>query len=141
MLVALLLAAAAQRLPTSIEGRIALLEARQMLEAQQVWALKAELPPEVIKALSDVELHVQHDIEQEDRIRDLIQTVSQLQQRLANLELLLQQTAAVESTRIPVAARMQVQALEVPAKPALRKQPKRAPSDKKARKQPVARAE
>ena len=44
MLVALLLAAAAQRLPTSMEGRMALLEARQMLEAQQVWALKAELP-------------------------------------------------------------------------------------------------
>ena len=143
MLVALLLVAAAAHhpLPTSMEGRMALLEARQMLEAQQVWALKAELPPEVLKALSDVELHVQHDIELEDRIRDLIQTVSQLQQRLANLELLLQQTAAVESTRIPVAAPMQVQALEVPARPAPRKPQKRAASDKKARKQPVARAE
>ena len=141
MLVALLLAASAQRLPTSMEGRMALLEARQMLEAQQVWALKAELPPEVIKALSDVELHVQHDIEQEDRVRDLIHTVSQMQQRLANLELLLQDKTAVESARIPVAAPMQVQALEVPAKLAPRKPPKRAASDKKARKQPVARNE
>src|SRR5256885_6862738 len=108
MFVLLLAAAAAHHpLPTSMEGRMALLEARQMLEAQQVWALKAELPPEVIKALSDVELHVQHDIEQEDRVRDLSQAVAQLQQRLATLELPLQQTAAVESTRVPVAAPMQ----------------------------------
>jgi hypothetical protein len=115
-----------------MEGRLVLLEARQMLDSQQLWALKAELPPEVIKALSDVELHVQHDIEQEDRIRDLSQTVALLQQRLANLEMLLQDKVPVEaasSTRIPV---MQVQPVEVASKPAPR-------SKKKTRKQPVAR--
>jgi hypothetical protein len=116
-----------------MEGRVALLEARQMLEAQQVWALKAELPPEVLKALSDVELHVQHDIEQEDRIRDLSQTVAQLQQRLASLELLLADRTSVESTtRIPV---MQMQPLEVPAKPSPRKAEKRR-AQKKAPKTP-----
>ena len=133
MLVALLFAVAAARPPTSVEGRVALLEARQMLESQQLWALKAELPPEVLKALSDVELHVQHDIEQEDRIRELTQTVAQLQERLASLELLVADKAAAENTRIPV---IQVQPVEVPAKPAPRQPPK-----KKARKQPVARGE
>ncbi|MGZ6142481.1 MAG: hypothetical protein ACXWLM_04030, partial [Myxococcales bacterium] len=92
-----------------------------------------------IKALSDVELHVQHDIEQEDRIRDLSQSLAQLQQRLAALELLLQDKTAVESTRIPVVAPMQVQPLEVPAKPSPRKPAKRPSAQKNARKQPAAR--
>ncbi len=127
MLAILLAASAAHHPPTTVEGRMALIEARQMLDAQQLWALKAELPPEVIKAVSDVELHVQHDLEQEDRIRDLTRTVAQLQQRLAALELLLQDKAAVESTRIPVAAPMQVQALEVPAKPTARKKAQKKP--------------
>ena len=136
---ALLLAAglaAANRPPTSVDGRLALLEARQMLEGQQVWQLRSELPPEVVKAIADVDLHLQHDLEQEDKVRDLTHTVALLQDRLAAVELLLQNTAAIESTtRIPV---MQLQTMDIPARPALRK--KRAALDKKPRKQPASRA-
>ena len=137
-MLAILLAAglaAANRPPTSVEGRMALLEARQMLESQQVWQLRSELPAEVLKAISDVELHVQHDFEQEEKVRDLTRTIAQLQDRLAAIEVLLQEKPAVESstTRIPV---MQVQPLEVGRQaPAARKPPKRA--DKK---QPAKRA-
>jgi hypothetical protein len=108
------------RVPSSVEGRVALLEARQMLESQQVWQLRAEFPPDVVKALENVDLHVQHDLEQEDRVRDLTRTVSQLEQRLAVLETMLQSGTPAEAsaTRIPV---MQVQPLEVPARPAARK--------------------
>src|SRR4051812_26355384 len=45
--------------PATMEGRVNLLEARQMLEAQQLWSIRAELPPEALKALGDLELHVQ----------------------------------------------------------------------------------
>jgi len=129
-MLALLLAAglaAANRPPASVEGRMALLEARQMLEAQQVWQLRSELPPEVLKAVADVELHVQHDLEQEDKVRDLTRQVQDLQGRLAALELMLQDKAAIESTsRIPV---MQVQPLEMPVKAAARKKQKRTRSN------------
>ena len=133
-MLAILLAAglaAANRPPTSVEGRMALLEARQMLESQQVWQLRSELPAEVLKAISDVELHVQHDLEQEEKVHELTRTLSQLQDRLAALELLLQEKPAVESstTRIPV---MQVQPLEVGRQPAARKAPKKQPA-KRAR--------
>jgi hypothetical protein len=124
--------AAANRPPASVEGRMALLEARQMLEAQQVWQLRAELPPEVLRVIADLELHVQHDLEQEDRVRELGKTVDALQERLAAVELLLQDKAAIESTRIPV---MQMQPLEVPARPAARKNPKRAAEKAPARRQ------
>ena len=130
--------AATRRPPASVEGRMALLEARQMLEAQQVWQLRSELPPEVLKAIADVEMHVQHDLEQEDKVRDLTRTLGQLQERLAALELLVQSPAPVESaTRIPV---MQVQPLEVPGKPAARKAQKRADAAKKLHKQTAGRA-
>src|SRR3954468_14744133 len=88
--------AAANRPPSSVEGRMALLEARQMLEAQQVWQLRSELPPEVLKAIADVELHVQHDLEQEEKVRDLTRTVGELQERLAAVELLFREKPAVE---------------------------------------------
>jgi hypothetical protein len=140
-MLAILLAAglaAANRPPSSVEGRMALIEARQMLESQQVWQLRSELPPEVLKAIADVELHVQHDLDQEEKVRDLTRTVAQLQERLAAVELLLQQTAAIESTtRIPV---MQVQPLEVPAKPAARKAQKRPAAEKKPHQQAGRRA-
>lgn len=130
MLALLLFAAAVHHVetkPATTEGRLALIEARQMLEAQQIWSIKADLPPEVIKALSDVELHVQHDIEQEDKIRDLTATVAALQARLSTIEMLLQDKTAIDSaTRIPVAP-MQVQPLEVPARPSPRKAPKKKP--------------
>ncbi len=127
-MLAILLAAglaAANRPPTSVEGRMALIEARQMLESQQVWQLRSELPPEVLKAIADVELHVQHDLDQEEKVRDLTRQVAQLQDRLAAIETLLQEKPAAESstTRIPV---MQVQPLEVGRQaPAARKAPKR----------------
>ena len=101
--------------PPSVEGRVALLEARQMLDSQQIWTLRSELPPEALKAISDVQLHVQHDQEQEDRVRELTETVQALQQRLAALELALADRPPVESsTRIPVAP-MQVRPLDIPA--------------------------
>src|SRR5436853_7774663 len=86
----LLLAAGVIHGPTTVEGRMSLLEARQMLEAQQIWALRAELPPEAVRALNDVQFHLQHDQEQEDKVRELTQTLQSLEQRLAALELLLQ---------------------------------------------------
>ena len=119
MLALLLVAgvAAVHRPPSSMEGRLSLLEARQMLDSQQLWALRAHLPPEALKVINDLQLHVQHDQEQEDKVRELTETVSQLQQRLAALELALADKTPVESTRIPVAP-MQVRPLEVPAHPA-----------------------
>jgi hypothetical protein len=136
----LLLAAgiAAAHHPPSVEGRVALLEARQMLDSQQIWTLRAELPPEALKALNDVQLHLQHDQEQEDRVRELSDTVQQLQQRLAALELALADKGAVESTRIPVAP-MQMKPLEVVAPPAARKPTKPAKSASKQRHQPKGR--
>jgi hypothetical protein len=111
----LLAAAAAAHHPPSVEGRIALLEARQMLDSQQIWTLRAELPPEALKALSDVQLHVQHDQEQDDKVRELTETVQALQARLAALELALADKMAPEaSMRIPVAP-MQMKPLVVPA--------------------------
>ena len=120
----LLFAAGVVHQPTTVEGRMSLLEARQMLEAQQIWALRAELPPDAIRALNDLQLHVQHDQEQDDKVRELTQTVQLLQQRLAAVELLLQDKSLAESTRIPVAP-MQVTPLEVPGrrKAAPRKKP------------------
>lgn len=102
--------------PPSVEGRVALLEARQMLDSQQIWTLRSELPPEALKAITDVQLHVQHDQEQEDKVRELTDTVQLLQARLAALELVLaDRGATAEATRIPVAP-MQVKPLVVPAR-------------------------
>jgi hypothetical protein len=131
MLPLLLAAGVIAHLPTTLEGRMSLLEARQMLEAQQIWALRAELPPDAVRALSDLQLHVQHDQEQEDKVHELTQTVQLLEQRLAALELLLQDKSLTESVRIPVAP-MQVKPLVVPAapakaKPAAKKKKKAAP--------------
>jgi hypothetical protein len=131
MLSLLLAAGLAVHHPTTVEGRVSLLEARQMLEAQQIWALRAELPPDAVRALNDLQLHVQHDQEQDDRVRELSQTVVLLQQRLASLELLLQDKTLTESTRIPVAP-MQVSPLVVPGK--------RKPAPKKKKRARVAEA-
>jgi hypothetical protein len=135
MLALLLVAGIAAHHPPTMEGRVALLEARQMLDAQQIWNLRSELPPEALKALSDVQLHVLHDQEQDDKVRELTATVQDLQQRLAALELVLTDRAdksGAESTRIPVAP-MQLRPLEVPArsaavarKPAKQQKPKKA---------------
>lgn len=124
MLFALLAAATALGRAPSLESRLSLLEARQMLEAQQVWSLRAELPPDTVKVLDDVALHVQHDQEQDDKVQELTRAVQQLQQRLAALETLLQDRVA-EGTRIPVAP-LQVAPLEVPAKRATTRRSRKA---------------
>lgn len=128
MLFTLLAASAALGRAPSLESRLSLLEARQMLEAQQVWSLRADLPPEAVKVLDDVALHVQHDQEQDEKVQELTQTVRQLEQRLAALELLLQDRVA-EGTRIPVAP-LQVAPLEVPARRAAAGK-SRKPAEKK----------
>lgn len=135
MILALLAASlAAQHHPASIDGRVALLEAKQMLESQQIWTLRSELPPEALRTLNDVQLHVQHDQEQEDKVRELTGTVAALEQRLATLELVLQEKAAVEG-RIPV-AQMQMAPLEMAARPARPVRGKKAA----ARKPPARKA-
>jgi hypothetical protein len=135
-MLSLLLAAGVIAHPTTLDGRMSLLEARQMLEAQQIWALRAELPPDAVRALSDLQLHVQHDQEQDDKVRELTQTVQVLERRLASLELLLVDKSLTESVRIPVAP-MQVKPLEVPAtgkaKPVSKKKKKSAVARKRPR--------
>ncbi len=132
MILALLAAGlAAQHHPATIDGRVALLEAKQMLESQQIWTLRSELPPEALRTINDVQLHVQHDQEQEDKVRELTSAVAVLEQRLATLELALQDKAAVEG-RIPVAP-MQVAPLEMAARP------RAAQRKKAAAKKPLAR--
>lgn len=138
-LLAILLAAtaAATHHPASVEGRVALLEARQMLDAQQIWSLRSELPADALKAIADVNLHVQHDQEQEDKVHELSLVVQLLQQRLSALELALQDKGAVENARIPVAP-MQLQALEMPARNAARKSRKALAAAQKAGHKPKA---
>jgi hypothetical protein len=111
MLLALFFAAGIVR-PVTVDGRLALLEARQMLEAQQVWSLRADLPSDAVKVLADVQLHVQHDQEQEDKVRDLTLLVAQMQARMTALELVLADRSLPEaSSRMT----MQLQPLVVPA--------------------------
>jgi hypothetical protein len=122
MLLALLLAAGAVR-PATVDGRISLLEARQMLESQQVWALRKDLPPETIAVLADVQLHVQHDQEQEDKVRDLTLLVAQMQARLTALEIVLADRSLPESQGRMT---MQVAPLVVPAARTRPKKPSKA---------------
>ncbi len=90
-------------------------QVKQMLQSRQLWGLQSQLTPEALRALDDVELHVQHDEAQEELVRQLTATVQQLEQRLTALELLLQDHG-VEQTRVPIA--LQIPTLEVtPHKP------------------------
>lgn len=123
---------AAQHHPATIDGRVALLEAKQMLESQQIWTLRSELPPEALRTLNDVQLHVQHDQEQEDKVRELTGAVAVLEQRLATLELAMQDKAAIEG-RIAVAP-MQVAPMEMAARPRLSQRKKSAAKKPAARK-------
>ena len=93
----------ARPLPRSIDQRVALLEAKGILMSQQLWAMQARLPPEALKALEDVQLHLARDQEQEDRVRALTAELQLLSQRLATLELLLRGGSLLESSVIPVA--------------------------------------
>jgi len=90
MLAALVLAASAlaARAPT-VDQRVALLEARQMLQSQTLWALQAAMPPEAAKALDDLDLHLQRDRERDEKIAQLESQVALLEKRLQAVELLL----------------------------------------------------
>ena len=59
-----------------------------MLESQQLWHLQARMPPEALRALDDLQLHLRQDAEQEERVRSLSTEVQTLQQRLAALEMI-----------------------------------------------------
>ncbi len=74
--------------PRSVDQRVALLEAKELLQSQQLWMLQAHLPPETMRALEDVQLHLRQDAEQDDRVRALSTEVQSLQARLASLELI-----------------------------------------------------
>lgn len=109
-MLALLLAAGAALAPAhgrapanrSVEQRVALLEARQMLESQALWSLQAAFPTESARVLADVDLHLLRDQDQEERVRLLTAQVRLLEQRLASLELLAQGRAGVEGGPTPV---------------------------------------
>ena len=102
MLFALLAAGLASHHPSTVEGRVSLLEAKEMMESRELWSLRSDLPPEALRLLNDVNLHVQHDQEQDDKVRELSATVQTLEQRLLALETMLQDRPMVEG-RIPVA--------------------------------------
>ena len=89
--------------PRTVDQRVALLEAKEILQGQQLWSVQARLQPEALRALEDVQLHLARDAEQEDRVRILTAEVQSLSQRLASLELILRGGQQPESTVIPVA--------------------------------------
>ena len=77
-----------RQFPRTLDARVALLEAKEMLESQQLWHLQARMPPEALRALDDLQLHLRQDAEQEERVRSLSTEVQTLQQRLAALEMI-----------------------------------------------------
>ena len=90
MLAALVLAASAlaARAPT-VDQRVALLEARQMLQSQTLWALQAAVPPDAARALHDLDAHLQQDRERDEKVAQLEGQVALLEKRLQAVELLL----------------------------------------------------
>ena len=120
----------ARPLPRVLDQRVALLEAKEILQSQQIWGLQARLTPEALKALDDVQIHLLRDAEQEDRVRALTAEVGSLSQRLATLELLLQGRIP-EGNLIPVAP--QTPAPAEKAKPvAKRRKPQKQKRARKA---------
>jgi hypothetical protein len=107
--------------PRSVESRVALLEAKEMLQSQQLWHLQAELPPELTRALQDVQLHLKQDADQDERVRELTGEVQSLQARLATLEMIVR-GAVPEGNVIPVAPE---QTTKVQAKKPAKKKRKR----------------
>ena len=93
MFAALLLAAgfaASSHAPArSIDQRVSLLEARQMLESQSLWTLQSALHPDALKAVADVELHVAQDRERDEALRVMTDRVQTLDRRLQAIELVL----------------------------------------------------
>jgi hypothetical protein len=116
MLAVLLLAAgmsvasprAHRQYPRSVDQRVALLEAKELLNSQQIWMLQAHLPPETIRALEDVQLHLRQDAEQEEHVRALTAEVQALQARLASLEMIVRGSMP-EGNVIPVAPTQQIE--------------------------------
>ncbi len=100
MFAALLLAAgfaASSHAPArSIDQRVSLLEARQMLESQSIWTLQSALHPDALKAVADVELHVAQDRERDEALRSMTDRVQTLERRLQAIELALGDRALVE---------------------------------------------
>jgi hypothetical protein len=100
MLAALLLAAgfaASSHAPArSIDQRVSLLEARQMLESQSLWSLQSALHPDALKAVADVEMHVAQDRERDEALRAMTDRVQTLERRLQAIELALGDRAVVE---------------------------------------------
>jgi len=87
----------------SIDQRVALLEARQLLESQALWGLQAAMPGDALKALSDLDLHLARDQEQEERVKLLQGQVQLLESRLAEeREPSLQHVAAGRRARRPL---------------------------------------
>ena len=98
--------------PRSVDQRVALLEAKELLQSQQLWMLQAHLPRETLRALDDVQLHLRQDAEQEERVRQLTSEVQSLHQRLASLEMIVRGSLP-EGNVIPVAP---MQEMAAPAK-------------------------
>ena len=100
MLAALLLAAgfaASSHAPArSIDQRVSLLEARQMLESQSIWSLQSALHPDALKAVADVEMHVAQDRERDEALRAMTDRVVTLERRLQAIELALGDRAVLE---------------------------------------------
>ena len=99
----------------SIDQRVALLEARQLLESQALWGLQAAMPGDALKALSDLDLHLARDQEQEERVKLLQGQVQLLESRLASIELLLQDRTLGEGGPTRVAPAAAAIAAAVPA--------------------------
>ena len=92
-----------RQLPHTLDQRVALLEAKEILQSQQLWSVQSRWSPEALKSLDDVSLHLARDQEQDERVRVLTAEVQAMSQRLASLELLLRGGVPSESTMIPVA--------------------------------------
>lgn len=109
-----------------LDQRVALLEAKEILQSHQLWGLQAHLSADALKALDDVQLHLLKDAEQEDRVRALTAEVTSLSQRMATLELLLQGRLP-EGNMIPVAPQLQTPVKKKPvAKKAKRNRARKA---------------
>lgn len=96
-------AAHAAQANRSVDQRLALVEARQMLESQALWGLQAAMPADALKAISNLDLHMARDLEQEERVRTLQSQVQLLEQRLASLEVALQDRTLGEQAPMRVA--------------------------------------
>ena len=92
-----------RQIPHTLDQRVALLEAKEILQSQQLWSVQSRWSPEALKSLEDVSLHLARDQEQDERVRMLTAEVQSMSQRLASLELLLRGGVPVESAMIPVA--------------------------------------